>query len=902
MEEGIARSPEQARELGDDLRTLVVDKKWTTPWQALVEELPKLTRLDLRRGVDLDPTPVERWPEGLVELEIVFADPATELVPWIEALPEVEVLEVWGSHLKQGELPAEIGRLQRLRHLELVSCGLRDLPDELAQCRALRSLDLRGLPMDSFPEVVCRLAGLEELGFKQKVKELPEALADLVSLTRLDLSTALNDGTMGADDREAHYFRPMPTVIARLPALQHLVLDRCGIFERDVVALAGHERLEHLSLMYSGIEDIGCVRGLPALRRLDLRTCYGVRDLSPLVGTRIESLSLHGNHYIEDISPILEITTLRELDIRSCSDVGLEPVFDHPGLETLKADDEVIERWQKRHAMKGVTKESLLAGLETDDAEQLAPALRLMIDWVDLYATRDRNPCYDLFGVRKADSGTTAVPLLSRAVQHPELESELVASVVGATFRSMYDSLQPTVDAVRVLIERGDVEAQKAVVAAFGEAGEYYDAGHRSWEDTVQDAFIDELFPAFHPDALVELLVHTGDDAFSSEAGDCMDALFAPAFAGAGEEGAARLLQRLESYVEEYQDYLGADYMAELLERIRATNADAVATLDATLEGARFVARWNDELAEASRGDLAPATSRAALERVVAAVATGELSTEQVSGLDRGIMRCIRACSTLPAGLARSLLDLSFAVDESWWRVGTMMLPLLIEDLDGLKALPEERTKAVADAVRGCVTKAAPDRRQVFLDGLAALTGQPVQELEAGLAAKMLQRAMKDSQSDLEGALAWFLRCPSAARIDGHTSGMLAMTYESLYHQEDWDRMGRISDLLLEAAQHLDWSVQRQQYCLSYPLVAALQEGPDWFAEHVAPWLEGQEIVEPRFAFNLACYQAKRGTDEALIEAVARALELGKPKEQFLHDDDFAEHLEKPRMKELLGS
>ena len=127
----------------------------------------------------------------------------------------------------------------------------------------------------------------------------------------------------------------------------------------------------------------------------------------------------------------------------------------------------------------------------------------------------------------------------------------------------------------------------------------------------------------------------------------------------AGEEGAARLLQRLESYVEEYQDYLGADYMAELLERIRATNADAVATLDATLEGARFVARWNDELAEASRGDLAPATSRAALERVVAAVATGELSTEQVSGLDRGIMRCIRACSTLPAGLARSLLDLS---------------------------------------------------------------------------------------------------------------------------------------------------------------------------------------------------------------------------------------------------
>ena len=43
------------------------------------------------------------------------------------------------------------------------------------------------------------------------------------------------------------------------------------------------------------------------------------------------------------------------------------------------------------------------------------------------------------------------------------------------------------------------------------------------------------------------------------------------------------------------------------------------------------------------------------------------------------------------------------------------------------------------------------------------------------------------------------------------------------------------------------------------------------------------------------------GPPSAPFAAVARAIELGKPKEQFLHDDDFAEHLDRPRMKELLG-
>lgn len=903
MSENKAKTLEEARALGDTLHTLRVDDKWTTPWQHVISEFTQLHRLYLTSGVDSDPQKAKSLPATIKELEIVLQEPKAQLPAWIAALPQLEVLELWGRHLKEGELPMEIGQLKKLRELELVSCGLRDLPPSLEACDELKVLKLRGLPMDSFPSVICKLTSLEELHFRQPVKDLPAELADLTKLKVLDLGSALNKGTMNAADQPDHYFQPMPAVIRELPALETLNLAMCGIFERDIATLAGHPTLRSLDIQYAGIEDLSGMRELPALRELLMETCYKARDLRPLAGTAIERLSVRSNHYLRDISPILEMPALKWLNIESCSDIGLGPVFEHPTLETLVADDDVVERWKRRGALKGVTRESLLAGMESDDAQELERTLELFAAWVEQNANSDHNPCYELFDVEQDEEGLTEVPLLSEVVRNPALSAATIASVVKATFRSMEDSLAPTVHAVQVLIERGDVEAQKLVVQAFVDAGEYYDGGHRMWEETVHDTFIEELFPAFHCDALAELLPKLDGDMLNSDGGDAMDALFVPAFDGASEETTARLSDCLREYLDEHKDYRPAEYWTKLFGQIGAVNPAAMATLEASLGEIKVLADWTKKLEGADEADDASAAAMKALEGLVAAVSSGELTTAQISALDRPIKRCIDSAKDMPAKLAQALLDLSFEVNESWWRTQSMMRPLVMHDLAGLQDEENAKKKAkIAEAIESCLKQAkAPEERDLFLAAYASLSGKDADEIERELAAKALTQAIDRANADkLEGALDQYLSQPSPLEIKAMANGMLAMALEQIFYTEDWEQMGRVADKFRQARAHLSWKTEHQQYCLSYPVAAAIKAGPEFYRAHVAPWLEGEELIEPRFAYNLACYFAQRGSDEELFATVARAIELGKPKAQFLNDEDFEKHLEKPEMKKLL--
>lgn len=903
MSENNARTLEEARALGDALHALRVDDEWTTPWQDVIGEFLQLHRLYLTSGVDSDPTKAKALPATIKELEIVLTDPKVQLPAWIAALPQLEVLELWGRHLKEGELPEEIGQLKKLRELELVSCGLRDLPQSLTACKELRVLKLRGLPMDSFPPVICELTSLEELEFKQRIQDLPAELANLTKLKVLDLGSALNKGTMSADEQPAHYFHPMPTVIRELPALETLNLSMCGIFERDIATLAGHPTLRSLDIQYAGIKDLSGMKELPALRELLMETCYKARDLRPLAGTAIERLSVRSNHYLKDLSPILEMPALKWLDIESCSDVGLEPVFEHPTLETLVADDEVVERWQKRGALKGVTRESLLAGMQSDDPKELERTLELFAAWVEQNANSDHNPCYEFFDVEQDEEGLTEVPLLSEVVRNPVLSGATLASVVKATFRTMEDSLAPTVHAVQVLIERGDSEAQKAVVRAFIDAGEYYDGGHRMWGETVHDTFIEELFPAFHSNALAELLPKLDGDMLNSDGGDAMDALFVPAFDGASDETTARLSACLQTYLDEHKDYRPAEYWTNLFGQIGAVNPAAMTSLEASLAEIRVLAAWTQKLEAAAEADDSSAAAAKALDVLVTAFASGELKADQVAALDRPIKSCIDSAKELPVELARSLLDLSFEVDESWWRTPNMMRPLVVDDLDALQGEANEKKKRkVAEALESCLKRAtSPEDKELFLAAYASLSGKETDEIEREFAAKALTQAIDRANADaLEGALDQFLSRPSPLEIKAMGNGMLAMAYEQIFYTEDWEQMGRVADKFRQARAHLSWKTEHQQYCLSYPVAAAIKAGSEFFRAHVAPWLEGEELIEPRFAYNLACYFAQRGSDEELFATVARAIELGKPKAQFLEDEDFEEHLEKPEMKKLL--
>ncbi len=74
------------------------------------------------------------------------------------------------------------------------------------------------------------------------------------------------------------------------------------------------------------------------------------------------------------------------------------------------------------------------------------------------------------------------------------------------SFPTMESNYQLALDAAGELINRKHTEAQLKLVDAFLRAGEYYDAGHRSESDTVQDQLIDSYLPKLTTDALIYLL------------------------------------------------------------------------------------------------------------------------------------------------------------------------------------------------------------------------------------------------------------------------------------------------------------------------------------------------------------------------------------------------------------
>lgn len=884
-----AKTLEDARKQSGKLISLVVNSDWTEDWQSVVGEFPNLEALTLRSDVDLDISQVKTWPKNLRRLSAVFKDPKVELPPFISALPHLRSLTVWGSHLQKGELPDEMGELQELEELKLKSCGLRELPASIAKLSSLRRLEMLGLPMKDFPAVICELEHLRELEFRQPFRELPDAFANLKNLRVLVLKGALNN-TMSAYEIPQAQMHPLPAVIGTLPALEELDLSWCGIYDRDTDTLRGNQTLRSLNLHYAGITNLEFVKDLPALRQLLLANCYKIRNLKDLAGTLLEEISMESNHYLKSLDGINKIDNLRVLNIDGAAISSLEPVFNHPTLETLVTDNKAIqEKWASKDALVGITKESILAGLDSSDPVIVEKALRQFAAWIEQYG--NGNLCYEFFDVEE-DDGQVEVPILSKAISTEGISSEALAGVVKATFREMHDCLEPTVEATQLLIDRGDVEGQKVVATAFIEASKHYDGGHRAYEDTVQDCFLDELFPEFHPDALAVLLPQLQTDQLGHEYGDGMDELFAIALKDSSPETTQIVLDALKEYIEYCKEYDSASYIKEIVDPIAEINPAAWEELKDVIASIEEAGHWESQIEEAE-------DKVEILSKMVNAFENGELSAQIVKSLEDSLHNAIRKAEEIPASLAGRLVLMSFATDT---RISDKWLLSLLRDDTAFFTQHSDYAKQLEQKIASLFKRLEDGpEKDLALTVWSKLSSTSKEDLRKAVVGDELLSVVRDYQR-LEAALRDFIAFPSQVEFDFFATQCIARTYESLYHMKKWKQMSDISDLLLQARTHLKWSTEHQQYCLTYPLGAAVEVGGDFYDKHVAPWLEGVEIEEPRFAFNLACYQAKKGDDDqALFDAIKKAIDLGKPKQQFLEDDDFAAHLDKPAMKELCG-
>lgn len=174
----------------------------------------------------------------------------------------------------------------------------------------------------------------------------------------------------------------------------------------------------------------------------------------------------------------------------------------------------------------------------------------------------------------KRDSSEDPVnlPVLNTILEKhgKKLPAEALVAIVEATFHNMGDNYTPTLMAVGEIVNRKDLEAEKAVVDAYVQAGKNDDPGHRSCAMTVQDQLIEIYFPRFETDAILRLLGGCESSALPGDGyGDELDRLFISAFQKSSR-GKTRcdLVELFTAYVKRYQDSLGLDYFLTLLNDI----------------------------------------------------------------------------------------------------------------------------------------------------------------------------------------------------------------------------------------------------------------------------------------------------------------------------------------------
>lgn len=147
-------------------------------------------------------------------------------------------------------------------------------------------------------------------------------------------------------------------LLAACVNLVELEIERMGVSNEHLAALAGLTKLESLKLLTNRISDLSPLAGFVNLWYLDL-TANQIADLSPLAGfVNLQHLDLSSNQ-IEDLSPLVGLVQLDRLDLENNKIVDIQPLLDNIG---IGAGDCIRLRENK---LSDISRNQLIPKLET---------------------------------------------------------------------------------------------------------------------------------------------------------------------------------------------------------------------------------------------------------------------------------------------------------------------------------------------------------------------------------------------------------------------------------------------------------------------------------------------------------------------------------------------------------
>lgn len=189
--------------------------------------------------------------------------------------------------------------------------------------------------------------------------------AQLGSVKSLDLSETENNYGSVKSFEDLTYFTGLETLdihnryldiettdyspIGKLTSLKCLWLD--GITAEDFSFIANLTELTELYVMDSGVQDISFVENLEQLWNVSFYGNY-LMDVSPLAGhDRLEVLSLAQNSFLQDISPLAQLPVLNEVGLHYCNISDIAPLTELENLELLNLSGNPISNLEELKKM-----------------------------------------------------------------------------------------------------------------------------------------------------------------------------------------------------------------------------------------------------------------------------------------------------------------------------------------------------------------------------------------------------------------------------------------------------------------------------------------------------------------------------------------------------------------------
>ena len=203
---------------------------------------------------------------------------------------------------------------------------LRELPEAIASLTQLQRLDLDNNQLRELPEVIASLTQLQRLDLSNnQLTELPEAIASLTQLQQLNLSnnqlTELPEAIASLTQlRELYLYNnqltELPEAIASLTQLRELYLKKNQLRELPE-AMASLTQLQRLDLSNNQLTKLPeALASLTQLRQLDLYNNQLTKLPEALASlTQLQRLNLYNNQLTELPETIASLTQLRQLNL-----------------------------------------------------------------------------------------------------------------------------------------------------------------------------------------------------------------------------------------------------------------------------------------------------------------------------------------------------------------------------------------------------------------------------------------------------------------------------------------------------------------------------------------------------------------------------------------------------------